>query len=143
MKASSPVLYQEEHVLTLTIIGEPEAKGRPRWGRGRTYTPGRTRRAEAGIAWEASLSLKRPLDDDQNYFYLKCEFHCARNPGPDVDNMAKLVMDALSPRKVRRRVTGPGLIWRNDRQVSILDARRYDGSRKPMTFIRVSKLVLR
>lgn len=131
----------EDRVLNLTIIGEPEAKARPRWGRGRTYTPDRTRHAEAVIAWEASLVLERPLNDDHSCFWLKCEFHCARKTGPDVDNLVKLVMDSLSPRRIRGDVPPPGLIWRNDRQVVILEARRYDRSSKPKTWIRVFKVV--
>lgn len=124
-------------VLHLVIKGEPCPKGRPRWGQGRTYTPTSTRYAEVLIAWEAAQVLKRPLDNSKGRFVLECLFDCARTPGPDVDNLAKLVMDALSPRRKKRGPSGPGLLWRNDRQVTRLVAERTDGSKDPKTIIRV------
>jgi Holliday junction resolvase RusA-like endonuclease len=124
-------------VLSLTIEGEPCPKGRPRWGQGRTYTPAATRYAEAFIAWEAAKKLKRPLDIQKGRFILHCVFNCARRPGPDIDNLVKLVMDALSPKRARGRPLGPGLLWRNDRQVTRIEAERVDGSSDPRTFIKV------
>jgi len=126
-------------VLSFLHLGEPCPKARPRWGRGRTYTPTATRRAEAVIAWEAGLHLKRSVNDQDGRYWMRLEFYCGRPCGPDLDNLIKLVMDALSPRRTKRRAAGPGLLWRNDRQVVSMEAIRHDGCRKPRTEITVGR----
>lgn len=128
-------------VFWMTLAGEPCPKERPRWGRGHTYTPATTRRAEAVIAWSALSRLKRPpMDDQKSRFQLKVRFYCGAAWGPDTDNLVKLVMDGLSPRRYRRRPSEPGLLWRNDRQVVSIDALRIDGSNEPRTEVVILRL---
>ena len=124
-------------VLHLVLPGEPQPKERPRFGRGRIYTPAATRRAELGIAWEATRVLRRTFNDGEGLYRLELLFRCAAKSGPDIDNLVKLVMDALSPRRARARPAAPGLLWRNDRQIVSLAATRTDRSRYPATEITV------
>jgi Holliday junction resolvase RusA-like endonuclease len=128
-------------LLCLLIPGEPCPKKRPRLGRGgTTYTPAATKYAESVIAWLAAKQVRPPLDDPDSAFWMVARFHCMRARGPDIDNLVKLVMDALSPRRFKHRAPGPGLLWRNDRQVVSLDARRHDASRDPRTEVLIGRI---
>lgn len=126
-------------LLHLVLHGEPCSKGRPRWGRGRTYTPKATRYAESFIAWHAAQMLRRHLDDEGGRYWMRLTFYSARLWGADIDNLAKLIMDALSPRRMKRRAAGPGMLWRNDRQIVSMSVERHDRSREPRTEITVGR----
>lgn len=134
------VLADERPLLSITVEGEPCPKARPRSGKGRFYTPSRTRRAESVIGWEAVRAMKQGLDDGQSRFWMTVHFYCSSTWGPDTDNLVKLVMDGLSPRRVKRRPSGPGLIWRNDRQVVRIRATRHDGSKYPRTMVSIGRM---
>lgn len=80
----------------IEIDGEPKPKGRPRFTRsGHAYTPKETKEAEQVIidAWEKVNSPK--LDGE---LLVKCEFHVGTKRRKDLDNMLKLVLDALNKR---------------------------------------------
>lgn len=101
------------------------AKGRPRLTRsGRAYTPRRTRRDEAAVraAWveahgtdpswepvELDVTVSHPLPKGS----AKRRIGCVDLVRPDLDNVLKLVMDALN-----------GVAWEDDTQVVALSARR-------------------
>jgi Holliday junction resolvase RusA-like endonuclease len=112
------------------IDGAPVAKGRPRFGNGRTYTPQKTRDAEEHIAESARYSLdcpKKPLIcplEAVITFYMPIppswsekkrrahlgEPHTQR---PDASNLVKTVEDALN-----------GIIYEDDAQVWHITAKK-------------------
>lgn len=102
--------------LTLTILDTPTGKGRPRFGNGRAYTPKKTLTAEARVrqAWHDAgaqrLPDEVPLSARIDCYLTRPSTHykrtrdlsaAGRRAGvrprkkPDVDNAAKLVLDAL------------------------------------------------
>lgn len=104
--------------LTLEIPGAPVPKQRARSGQGRHYTPDRTVNAENAIAWEARAArVTFPAGVDVE-LRLTFGVHTFRG---DIDNLEKLVMDALQK----------GGVYTNDRQVKrkvseIIDLPRQD-----------------
>ncbi len=78
---------------TITIPGQPVPKGRPRFGKGRTYTPAKTVEAEQAIAWEVKKVIKRPLEGD---VAMDITFYVKGNRRGDIDNLQKLVLDACN-----------------------------------------------
>lgn len=113
------------------IEGAPTAKGRPRFARigahVRAYTPKKTEGAENTIKLIASNALASPFNGAVEIFIvfgmpipkstskkrsegLKSSPHLKR---PDVDNLVKLVLDALN-----------GVAWDDDSQVFSIVARK-------------------
>lgn len=107
--------------LTITIPGEPKRKERPRVNTrtGNVYTPSTTTSAEAVIAQEVKshcVGWGEPPYWTKGNVRVDVLFVTHKNPkNPagrmDVDNCAKLVMDALNK-----------LVWADDSQVSDLVA---------------------
>lgn len=112
---SSPTLNQ---YIRLVVLDAPAGKGRPRFVKatGGTYTPKATRTAEGHVraAWDTAGQPRLPentaidadvtcyLDRPQGHYTSRGELSAEgqRNPfparkKPDVDNAAKLVLDAL------------------------------------------------
>lgn len=100
-------------VATLSIPGDPVAKARPRHGNGRTYTPGNVVEAEGRIGWafRAAARTHRP-DKDQRYGLILIYYRANRRR-KDLDNMEKLVLDALN-----------GIAWVDDDQVTEVHHRK-------------------
>jgi Holliday junction resolvase RusA-like endonuclease len=96
-----------------TVKGQPRAKGRPRFGKGRTYTPHGTVVAEAKIAaayagpkFEGPVSLACVFSNDRVTITLT-PMEIDKSPlRGDVSNYLKLVEDALN-----------GHAYEDDRQV--------------------------
>jgi Holliday junction resolvase RusA-like endonuclease len=100
------------------ILGDPEGKGRPKFGNGRVYTPRRTELAEGEIrrAWEergaprldGPLSVRVTLIVERPRGHYRADGVTLSAEGlrhplpdtrkPDVDNALKLVLDALNKR---------------------------------------------
>lgn len=117
--------------MKFVVEGEPQGKGRPRFGNGRTYTPKRTRDYEKLIAdsFRASGAGKLPkgipVSVGINAFFKipkrasKAEAvlmetgHIRPLKKPDSDNICKLV-DALN-----------GLAWDDDSQVVTMTIRKW------------------
>jgi crossover junction endodeoxyribonuclease RusA len=81
---------------TLTVPGEPVAKGRPRVTRkGHAYTPKSTVAFEALVAaaWDAE-----PRPDLPSCVRLDVTFYLGTHRRVDVDNLAKAAADALNTR---------------------------------------------
>ena len=95
--------------ITIVVQGRPVPKGRPRVVRGRAYTPRETVIAERKIASIARSAWRQPLVGP---VVVEADFRFAdsRSRG-DVDNLVKLVLDALI-----------GLAYADDRQVVELHA---------------------
>lgn len=100
--------HQGTVLLKLVVPGDPLSKQRPRWVRktGITYTPAPTRHREASIALMARSAMTELAVDTGGLFSLRAGFFVATNQRRDVDNMLKLLSDALT-----------GVVWADDSQV--------------------------
>ena len=116
--------------LSFWIPGQPIGKGRPRFARGRAYTPGITHRAELNVAAIASDAMidagLKPFTAPVSVVIIaryrippswpKAKQAQARihevSPGkPDLDNVVKLVLDACN-----------GVCFEDDGQVAWIEA---------------------
>lgn len=119
--------------LIFNVEGDPVGKQRPRFARGRTYTPKKSVDYESLIASQAlsamcpSLPLETPV---AVYIYInhaipasyskkrkKACLSCLERPKkPDLDNVAKSFLDAMN-----------GIVYKDDVQVvSLHVTKRYD-----------------
>ena len=111
------------------IKGNAVAKGRPRsTKRGITYTPEKTRAYEDYVRSIASQYapkelLKGALEMELRFYFQrpkslpkKVVHHIKK---PDGDNLAKLIMDSLEPRKRPKKSQNPleGAMYENDAQI--------------------------
>lgn len=98
----------------ITFNIEPTPKGRPRLGKYGTYTPAKTKAAEEAIQWAwHGKPMEGPLKVSLRFYFKrpkKC-LKCYKDTRPDIDNLVKLVCDALN-----------GLAWKDDGQIVILEA---------------------
>jgi Holliday junction resolvase RusA-like endonuclease len=113
--------------VSFIVPGEPCAKGRPRFGQGRTYTPESTRNYEEWVAWHARTAmrgkdvLRGPLclqfkavhaipaswsKKRREANLVQPEFKGSR---PDIDNVEKAVTDAMN-----------GIVYGDDGQIALL-----------------------
>lgn len=101
--------------LQFIVPGEPQGKGRPRFGNGRTYTPAKTIEYERRIARKAAEAM-RHFPHDLTTLPVRVRIDVYKGvakswtkakraraldgqevPGkPDLDNVAKAVLDALN-----------------------------------------------
>ena len=108
---------------SFTVHGEPVSKQRARvTGRG-TYTPAKTREAEAEVRnrYFASLDLLASDADDRDEdgsYAVHITFTNGNRRRRDLDNMTKLVLDALN-----------GVAWVDDVQVVEIRATKVQGER--------------
>lgn len=80
--------------LTFTLEGDPIPKGRPRHGRsGHSFTPKRTRDAEDAIRTRLLELDITPFDVPVT---VTLTFYCATRRRTDLDNLMKLVCDAMN-----------------------------------------------
>ena len=105
-----------EHIASIVIPGRPKPKGRPRFAKGHAYTPKETRDAEQRIVdlfefecplWEPTVEKVRLTVDA----YFKNRQSC------DLDNVAKLVSDALNK-----------VAYADDRQIGQLVVNGFEGA---------------
>lgn len=99
---------------------EPVAKGRPRFGKGRAYTPTKTRRFEESVrslsrAYAPLIPYEGPIKLTV-FFYLERPSSVKRDYPicrPDLDNFQKGVLDGLNK-----------LFWKDDAQVITIEAHK-------------------
>jgi Holliday junction resolvase RusA-like endonuclease len=126
-----------------TLNGDPVPKGRPRFGKGRTYTPAKTRAYEKAVATMARNAHKSkppegPLKLMATFVFpipkswpkkkraaaARGElFHASK---PDLDNLAKLIKDAMN-----------GIVYKDDSQIWAMLIHKEYGAR-PMVKITVT-----
>lgn len=121
------------------IPGKPIAKSRPRLGRnGHVYTPKPTRIAEALVKFYGLTIIKKPLEEPlsmrirfgmpipksytkkQRQLILDGQLHHCKVP--DLDNLAKLVLDGLN-----------GVAYVDDKQIISLTAEKFYAERPGTT----------
>lgn len=124
--------------LSFTIPGEPVPKARARTVRGHTYTPERTRGAEAWVGvharraivldWEKGVYTPYPNDE---HYGLKVTAYCKskRAIRSDGSNFLKLVEDALN-----------GIVWADDWQVFDTRCLKVPVTENPRTEVFIWKL---
>lgn len=108
------------------VYGLPTAKGRPRFsGKGFAYTPSKTREAERDFKVQAMEHMpNKPIEGPINLelvFYKpkpksKPKKKWAWDTKPDIENLAKLSMDAMNK-----------VFWRDDAQIIDLCVRKRYG----------------
>lgn len=115
-------------VLRMVYEGDPVSKARARintrGSKPRTYTPQKTQTAEQRIAILARQAGLRGEADAEHTFGIFAKFFCATWQRRDVDNMLKLVADALT-----------GVAWADDSQVSEMSASVQRGVEDPRTHL--------
>jgi Holliday junction resolvase RusA-like endonuclease len=124
--AQSIVCAERSIIVNVVIDGDPVAKGRPRLGKGKAFTPAKTRTAEH----EARKALRRAMGNRVPYTFgdvdVHMEFWLAGRPRLDFDNLAKLVCDAAN-----------GIVWRDDAQIREARVRRHFDADQPRTLFAV------
>ena len=121
-------------MIEFTLAIDPQPKLRPRFSRGRVYTPSKTVAFESSVAllanrFRPSTALLGPLEVSIDFFIKPPQKPKAALPivKPDIDNFAKSVCDALN-----------GIFWHDDSQICDLRVRKfYDWTTKTGS-IRVS-----
>ena len=117
-------------MIKFTIEGEPVGKGRPRHGKYKTYTPAKTKSVENNIAYfykvnvghyfEGYVRLKLDLyysiakSDSKKKKMMKLNNELRPNKKPDIDNVIKLVADALNE-----------VAYKDDTQIIELECRKF------------------
>ncbi len=100
---------------TFVVPGRPVSKARPRFYRGRVFTPERTQKHEALIASHGLAAMPEDWPRDRDY-HVEVEFRCRTRARIDLDNLVKSICDGLNPTR-----TAPG-VWYDDCQVQQLTA---------------------
>lgn len=130
--------------VTFWLEGEPVAKARPRWSRGKIYTPSKTTKAENEIrkAYKEAdgqeilgpvcVSMTFCLQTPKNWSKAKKGLaqllELLPTKRPDLDNLVKTVFDALN-----------GLAYEDDKQICELHAyKTYNET--PRTCVRVREI---
>lgn len=114
-------------VARFTVTGEPGCKARARnSGRGgRHYSPASNQVAEEGVGWAfRRAGGGRGGPDGESSFGVYAVFFCRTGRRRDVDNMMKLLLDALN-----------GIAWVDDTQVEEISAKLLRRSAEPRTVV--------
>ena len=103
-QAVTPSSPATEPVVAFVVPGEPDTKARHREGKHGNYNPSEAAEFEVQRCYVEAHGLTEPVP--KVTFRLTCVFYTKNRQVKDVDNMWKLVADALQ-----------GLVWKNDSQV--------------------------
>lgn len=117
--------------LEFSLDGEAKGKERPKFTRtGHAYTPKATKDAEAEVREQFKFMYPGydEVDDGTTEWELRIRVYTASKRRKDLDNIAKLVMDALN-----------GVVWKDDSQIQELSIYRLTSiSRHPFVSIEIS-----
>lgn len=103
-----------ELIAWFVVDGEPVSKERPRVVGGRAFTPAKTLAAEDQVAWAFRMAARSYVPPAEGSYGVIVRFFAATKRQRDVDNMLKLVLDALNK-----------LAWADDVQVQEISARKF------------------
>lgn len=112
-------------VARFTVDAEPASKARARYSNinGKHYSPDSNRVAEDRVAWAfRQVGGGRGAPDATNNFGVFIGFFCESGHRRDLDNMVKLVLDALN-----------GIAWADDMQVTEISAKLQRWQADPRT----------
>jgi crossover junction endodeoxyribonuclease RusA len=113
-------------VIQFCVPCEPVPKGRPRAGRGRHYTPKRTRDYERSVAMFARMAGAEPIVGPVR---VEVSFWRSSKRRCDLDNLVKSVTDALN-----------GLAYADDQQIVELVARKGLDRAHPRAVVAITAL---
>jgi Holliday junction resolvase RusA-like endonuclease len=107
--------------LKIVIPGVPIAKGRPRFGKGRVYTPAKTKEYENTIAWAAKAAMgRRKMLTGPVRLTITCVFSSKERgwhvSKPDLDNCVKAATDGMT-----------GIIYKDDAQICYMNVSKING----------------
>lgn len=110
-------------MVAFTVLGDPVPKERPRYGLRRTYTPKRTVVAETRVvdAFDVAHPLRVPMSGPVG---MRVQFYRASRRRIDLDNLCKLILDALN-----------GVAYVDDVQVVHLTAEKHYDKHNPRTLV--------
>lgn len=100
-------------VCEFTSMGEPVPKARARTTSHGSFTPERTKTAQELMAFNCITSTRGLKVSDVDRFGVFAIFFCGTRQRRDIDNLSKLVLDALT-----------GIVWKDDVQVVEMSLRR-------------------
>ena len=114
--------------VSFTVFGQPQGKQRPRLGvGGHVFTPTKTKRYEASVAWAATVCRPRAWSQTGPVCVrVSCFF--ADNRVHDVDNVLKCVMDGMK-----------GVVYHDDTQVVSAQVFKALDRLNPRIEVRVSR----
>lgn len=126
-------------MITFTLPMRPKPKRRPRFGKGKAFTPRETQLFEREVALRAGAelggeTLLGPLELHLEFVFRrtraapKGEGRAPRAVTPDLDNLTKAVMDGLTLARA----------WEDDRQVTRSTAEKWWGAKGEPDSITVS-----
>lgn len=92
-----------------TVLGKPVAKQRPKFGKGRVYTPGLTKQYEEAVGWAARGVIKEPFAGPVS---VTIDAYIHRKM--DCDNIAKSILDGMN-----------GICYQDDDQVIELTVKKH------------------
>ena len=97
------------------------------------YTPKKTRDAEKDLRWAVRMKMDRLGNVDlpkEPTYKVRLQFFCSDRRRRDIDNLEKLVLDALE-----------GVVWRNDSQIEDLHSTVRRSCPEPKTCIEVYECI--
>jgi crossover junction endodeoxyribonuclease RusA len=106
-----------------TVPGIPVPKERPRFGRGRVYTPEKTVAYERKVRFYAAAARVRPIDGD---VALTLAIYLPDRRRRDMDNIEKAIKDALN-----------GVAYEDDSQVAWCLKERFVDKADPRVVVTV------
>lgn len=117
-------IAEDNRVVVATYNGVPLGKQRPRFSRGRVYTPNQTKVYEGNLQALFVEQLGTISPDGERKFGLRCLFFRPNRQRIDCDNLIKAVSDAAT-----------GIVWKDDSQVLEIIGRLYVACESPRTEI--------
>ncbi len=118
--------------ISIRYEGKPQGKERPRFGKGKVYTPQGTREYEIGLGWIAKKAMmgRKPIEGAVS-LSLNAYFKGDKPRGdaeyilkPDIDNILKAVADSLN-----------GIVYLDDAQITSLSMRKVYGDQDAVDII--------
>ena len=110
-----------ERIVKFSMLVKPTAKARPVFGKGKVFTPERTREYEETVREfaEAAMEGRPPVEFGVTvrcHFQFKSKNGGWRTSKPDLDNLIKAVTDGMN-----------GIVYKDDSQIVAIGAGKANG----------------